>query len=202
MASLSRQRKQATPVQANGMGHAPALVQNKLEEFRPTLLSYDDIPEWHQDNDCIRYGYRPESDSVHACFASWLYIHNESINIFSHLVPAVLFLLAEGLVFYNVQASYPSVTIGDRLIFVFFLFTAAICLGMSATYHTVMNHSMRVSNLWLRLDLVGIIVLTLGDFVSGIYMVFYCEQMLQKIYWTMVCTALYTLHIEADKRYM
>lgn len=49
-----------------------------------------------------------------------------------------------------------------------------------------MNHSMRVSDLWLRLDFVGIIILTLGDFVSGIYMVFYCEPTLQKVYWTMV----------------
>ena len=58
---------------------------------------------------------------------------------------------------------------------------------MSATYHTLMNYSMRVSDLWLRLDFVGIIALTLGVFVSGIYMVFYCESTLKKMYWAMVC---------------
>lgn len=46
------------------------------------LLSYDEIPEWHQDNDHILHGYRPESGPVKACFASWLYHHNETVNIF------------------------------------------------------------------------------------------------------------------------
>jgi len=50
----------------------------------------------------------------------------------------------------------------------------------------LMNHSQQVSLLWLRLDFVGIVVLTLGDFVSGIYLVFYCEFTLQKLYWSMV----------------
>jgi adiponectin receptor len=62
-----------------------------------------------------------------------------------------------------------------------------------------MNHSIHVSNLWLRLDFVGIIVLTLGDFVSGIYMVFYCEPTLQKIYWTMVLILSFVETINANK---
>ena len=153
---------------------------------RQVLLSYHEIPEWHQDNDYILHGYRPETNSTYACFASWLYLHNETVNIYTHLLPAVLFLVAEGFIYHYFQASYPEATIGDRLIFAFFLLTAATCLGMSATYHTLMNHSVEVSNLWHRLDFVGIVVLTLGDFVSGIYMVFYCEPTLQRIYWTMV----------------
>lgn len=35
-----------------------------------------------------------------------------------------------------------------------------------------MNHSHEVEQLWLRLDLVGIVDLTLGDFVPGIHMVY------------------------------
>ena len=164
----------------------PTPSESKFGLSRLILLSYDEIPEWHQDNDYIRHGYRPVSNSTHACFASWFYLHNETINIFSHLLPGLFFLLAEALIYRYFQLNYPEATIGDRLIFAFFLLTAATCLGMSATYHTLMNHSMRVSELWLRLDFVGIIVLTLGDFVSGIYMVFYCEPTLQKINWAMV----------------
>lgn len=182
---MAHLRKQVAS-QAPEMEELPTPSQRKFKGNRPTLLPYDEIPEWHQDNDFICHGYRPESNSTRACFASWLYVHNETVNIYSHLLPAILFLTAEGLVYYYFQASYPDATTGDRLIFAFFLLTAATCLGMSATYHTLMNHSMHVSNLWLRLDFVGIIVLTLGDFVSGIYMVFYCEPMLQKIYWSMV----------------
>ncbi|KUJ14220.1 hemolysin-III family protein [Mollisia scopiformis] len=183
MESLSRQRKQPTPVQ---MEVVP--LTSNFESTHPALLSYDEIPEWYQDNDFIRHGYRPESNSVRACFASWLYMHNETVNIHSHFIPGILFLAAEVGIHQYLQTKYPKATIGDRLIFAFFLLTAVTCLGMSAAYHTLMNHSNHVSHLWLRLDFVGIAILTLGDFVSGIYMVFYCEPVLQRIYWIMIIT--------------
>ena len=49
-----------------------------------------------------------------------------------------------------------------------------------------MNRSAHTSDLWARIDYIGIIILMLGDFVSGIYMTFYCEPILQNTYWTMV----------------
>lgn len=49
-----------------------------------------------------------------------------------------------------------------------------------------MNHSAHFSDLWGRIDYTGIIILILGDFVSGIYVGFYCEPILQNTYWTMV----------------
>ncbi|KAJ0426807.1 hypothetical protein BJY00DRAFT_271015 [Aspergillus carlsbadensis] len=54
------------------------------------------MPEWFQreSNQWIHQGYRPISGSAHASFYSWLYIH-EIVNIYSHLIPAVLFLLGE-----------------------------------------------------------------------------------------------------------
>lgn len=152
----------------------------------PTLLSYDEIPEWYQDNIFIHQGYRPESKSTHACLSSWLYMHNETVNIYSHLIPGIICLAGEGAIYQYFHAKYPAATVVDHLIFAFFLLTAATCLGFSAMYHTLLNHSAHVSHLWLQLDLVGIIVLTLGDFVSGIYVVFYCKPTLQKVYWAMV----------------
>jgi hypothetical protein len=152
----------------------------------PKLLSYDEIPQWYQDNDYIRHGYRPESRSAKACFASWLYLHNETVNIYTHLVPAMIFLMAEIWVFASFKNIYPQAKPLEPFIFAFFLFAAFLCLGTSATYHTLINHSENVSHLWLHCDFVGIVILTLGDFVSGIYMGFYCEPTLQKVYWTMV----------------
>ncbi len=169
------------------------------EKIRPALLSYDEIPEWYQDNAFIRHGYRPESNSARACFTSWIYLHNESVNIYSHLLPAVLFLVAEGLIAHYFQVRYPDASIGDRLVFAFFLLTATTCLGMSATFHTLLNHSIGVSHLWLRLDFVGIIVLTLGKFVSGIYMIFYCEPVLRWIYWAMARIVACYLGLESLK---
>lgn len=156
------------------------------QSLTAVLLSYDEIPGWHQDNDFILHGYRPESRSAKACLASWLYLHNETVNIFSHLIPALVFLTAEAWIFSFFKAHYPQAKSVEQFIFAFFLLTAFVCFGLSATYHTMMNHSAKVSNLWLRIDFVGIVVLILGDFISGVYVGFYCEPTLQKVYWAMV----------------
>lgn len=153
---------------------------------RKALLTFDELPEWHQDNVFIRTGYRAISGSSRLSFASWLYLHNESVNIYSHLIPAIAFLLGECYIHVYLSRTYTDVTVTDYLIFSFFLLTAVVCLGLSATYHTLLNHSHKFEQIWLRLDLVGIVVLTLGDFVSGIYMVFWCEPLERKIYWSMV----------------
>ncbi|OIW23008.1 mPR-like GPCR protein [Coniochaeta ligniaria NRRL 30616] len=155
---------------------------------RPKLLSFDELPEWYQDNHFIREGYRPVSGSARVSFHSWLYLHNESMNVYTHLVPAIGFFLGLWYVLQYLHGKYPNVTGSDDIIFVVFLLTATACLGLSATYHTLINHSVEVETIWLRLDFVGIVLLTLGDFVSGIYLVFWCDPTQQKVYWAMICS--------------
>lgn len=184
--SLLRQRKPSPPVDVVVVGRPGTPLKTMIGENESNLLSYDDLPEWYQDNAFILHGYRPVTNSSRTSFASLLYLHNETVNIYSHLLPAILFLAAEGGMYQYLHVRYPNATAVDHVVFAFFLFTAVVCLGFSATYHTVLNHSAHIANIWLRLDFVGIVVLTLGDFVSGILMVFYCEPLLQKIYWAMV----------------
>jgi adiponectin receptor len=184
---MSRQRKQHSSVQTELVDEAPVTpLPEKFEYYRPKLLSFDELAEWQKDSPFILRGYRPESNSAHACFASWLYLHNETVNIYSHLLPGILFLAGEAMIYQYFEASYPMATIPDRLIFAFFLLTAVTCFCLSAMFHTFLSHSPLVSHIWLQLDFVGIIVLTFGDFVSGIYVGFYCEPGLQKVYFTMV----------------
>jgi adiponectin receptor len=151
-----------------------------------TLISFKELPKWHQDNKSIFHGYRPISGSAQISFRSWSYIHNESVNIYSHLIPAIVFLLGGWYVQEYLTSRYSNISGADIFIFTFFLLSAVVCLGLSTTYHTLMNHSSEVEQLLLRFDLVGIVLLTLGDFVSGIYMVFWCEPLQRKIYWFMV----------------
>lgn len=199
MASLSRQRKQYASAQTE-VAEEPAVtpLTEKIEYFRPTLLSYDELPAWQKDSPFIIHGYRPESNSAHACFASWLYLHNETINIYTHLLPGIVFLASEVMIYQYFEASYPMATVSDRLIFAFFLLTAVLCLGLSAMFHTFLSHSPHVSHIWLQLDFVGIIVLILGDFVSAIYVGFYCEPGLQRIYWAMVHVTTLYRHVQAN----
>ncbi|KAI1396795.1 mPR-like GPCR protein [Hypoxylon fuscum] len=148
-----------------------------------TLLSYDEIPDWYQDNPYVRRGYRAVSQSTRACFGSWGYVHNETINIYTHLVPAIA-LLVSGLAYVLTQLRHHDG--GDAGVVAALLLSAVACLSLSSAYHTLMCHSREVEALWLRLDFVGIILLILGSFVSGIYVGFWCETLERTVYWSMI----------------
>lgn len=189
MASLMRQRRATIDVDINAASKKVSTWHSKVFAKPPTLLNHDQVPAYCQDNPYILSGYRPISNSFSACWSSWLYLHNESLNIYTHLIPAVAFLATEAVMVTYLDSFYPDASAKDHLVFGFFLATSVTCMIASATYHTVMSHSHEVENLFLRFDFVGIVVQILGNFVSGVYMGFYCEPQLQKLYWTMVSCA-------------
>jgi adiponectin receptor len=59
---------------------------------------------------------------------------------------------------------------------------------MSATYHTISNHSSAVAKFGNRLDYIGIVLLIWGSFVPCIYYGFSSEPQLVRLYWTMITT--------------
>ena len=158
------------------------------EAGRQALLSFDEMPEWfqHDNNRWILHGYRPISGSVRASFGSWWYLHNETVNIYSHLIPAVVFLLGEWYILQYLAGKYSRVTSTDFVAFSFFMLTATICYAFSALYHTFMNHSCTVDHFYHRLDMLGIGIFIVGDIVLGVYLIFWCETTLRNIYWSMV----------------
>ena len=87
----SAEERKKLPVTGSGYTHE-RFLRNK---YKPVLLSFDELPEWHQDNEYIWHGYRPISGSAQVSFSSWSYLHNESVNIYSHLIPGITFLLGE-----------------------------------------------------------------------------------------------------------
>ncbi|KAJ5254262.1 hypothetical protein N7524_011442 [Penicillium chrysogenum] len=139
-------------------------------------------------NPYIRTGYRPVTPSISRCLSSLVYLHNETVNVFSHLVPATIAFLGNGLLYGYFSTSFPDVTWTDRLVFHIYLTTSVLCFGISSAYHTFLCHSAHFTDLWGRLDYVAIVFQILGSFVSGIYIGFYCEPHLQKLYWSMIGT--------------
>lgn len=184
MTSASRLRRSSPQPPLVSIGEGNGTLSSQFLDN--SLLSFDEMPEWLQDNNAIRYGYRRISGSVKISFRSWSYIHNELVNIYSHLIPVLVFLLSERHIIDYLTSKYPRITSADIFIFNFFLLAAIVCLGLSTTYHTLTNHSSEVKQLLLRFDLVGIVFLALGDFISGIYMIFWCEPWQCIIYWSMV----------------
>lgn len=80
-----------------------------------------------------------------ACLGSLLTLHNQTINIWTHLLGAVFFLSrclrAEG-----------------DLSITLFRFSSVACLGLSASYHTFAPISKEMNKLLLRMDYLGIVI--------------------------------------------
>lgn len=158
------------------------IPDNQPPPSDPFLLRWNELHSWQKDNQYILAHYRPASNSCLRSFQSLFYLHNESVNIHSHLLGAsIFFFLSFTIYVFEVH----SVSASDICAFGCFFSGALICLGVSAVYHTVSNHSPKVNRLVNQLDYVGIIALITGSFVPSIYYGFYCDQVLQRVYWGM-----------------
>ncbi|KAH8662978.1 hemolysin-III related-domain-containing protein [Tricladium varicosporioides] len=177
--------RQRRPSTSEAIVDAAKRVEKKIENALTVL--WDDLPSWQQDNHYIHSGYRPASGSFKKSFRSLGYLHNESVNIYSHLIGALIFSTI-GLILYTVIAPrYESAAVSDIIVFGCFFLGAALCLGMSATYHAISNHSPMVAKFGNKLDYVGIVFLITGSFIPSIFYGFYCQQHLQELYWAMIC---------------
>lgn len=70
-----------------------------------------------------------------------------------------------------------------------FYLSAECCLVLSTTFHLRGFRSCAAAQTWLFVDLFGIVVLTAGTFISGIYYAFLCDQSLQILHWSIVSTS-------------
>ncbi|KAL7961349.1 mPR-like GPCR protein [Trichoderma compactum] len=138
------------------------------------LLTAGEVPSW--------YAHKL------FCFESLWYLHNETLNIYTHLVPAGIAVVGNYGLHLYFGSHYPNASWKDQLVFHIYLSTSIICYGISSLYHMLLCHSEMWSGLWARLDYSAIVFQILGSFISGIYIGFYCEPNLQRLYWTMVCS--------------
>lgn len=73
------------------------------------ILHWDDLPTWMQTDPYIRRGYRRQLDSLSACFWSLFYLHNDFVNTWSHLLPALCYLSALTCVEWELFSYHPQV---------------------------------------------------------------------------------------------
>jgi adiponectin receptor len=166
----------------------PATALEQPVEAIRKLLHWDDLPHWQRDNHHIHRGYRPASSSYFVSFQSLGYIHNETVNIYTHLLPCLLSLPLGYWLYRELRPRYETASHSDVIAFACFFLGAAFCLGMSATYHTISNHSPTVSRIGNALDYIGIVGLITGSFIPSVYYGFYCAPAFQRLYWGMIIT--------------
>ncbi|KAF1812790.1 HlyIII-domain-containing protein [Eremomyces bilateralis CBS 781.70] len=154
---------------------------------RLTVL-WNDLEHWQQDNHYIRSGYRPASNSVRKSARSLAYIHNETVNIYSHLLGSIAAIVGSAFLYRELAARYETASREDVFVFGCFFLGAAMCLTLSAWFHTVANHSPNVHQFSNKLDYLGIVFLIWGSFIPSIYYGFREHPRLIKTYWVMITT--------------
>lgn len=149
----------------------------------PRLLKWKDLPHWQQDNHYILTHYRAASYSFLGSLPSLLYLHNEFVNIHTHLWGALYFLY--GALARNFKGP-TSLQSSDYLAFLSFFAGVLVCLSISSIYHLFSNHSPRINRIGNQLDYVGIVALITGSFLPSVYYGFRCNPSLRDTYWSMI----------------
>ncbi|KAI4729535.1 HlyIII-domain-containing protein [Aureobasidium sp. EXF-10728] len=176
-----------TSIQEQNEGEENDIVTKAERKISHALtVLWSDLPSWQQDNHYIKSGYRPASNSFYRSFSSLSYIHNETVNIYTHLLGAVASLVCSIYLHSLIKPRYDRASLEDVVVFGCFFGGAIACLGMSATYHTISNHSPKVNKIGNQLDYVGIVCLIWGSFVPSIFYGFAREPGYIAVYWSMI----------------
>ncbi|KAK0725143.1 hemolysin-III related-domain-containing protein [Lasiosphaeris hirsuta] len=164
---------------------------------------------WHdlQGNHYVETGYRsvsrdpysrPVAASIQHCLHSLTYLHNETVNIFSHTFGAIVFLALPAYVFnVEIPPRYAIATPADMVVCSVYFIGVGICFLFSAIFHTLVCHSPDIFSFGLKLDFQGVILLMWGANIPLIYYGFICDPGLQLVYWSLtsflaLCCSIFT----------
>jgi adiponectin receptor len=115
----------------------------------------------HDDNIYLITGYRkmPIMNWLR-CIQSAFTLHNDTVNIWTHLIPGLYFLYLA----YDAHEQMLSwhAPFQDRVVYVFFALCCAVTMLVSSVYHIFRPHSEGVYHYCLMCDLRGIILLLCG----------------------------------------
>lgn len=143
------------------------VVASSTNAFR-RICPYDELPDWMKIDLYIRRGYRLPTNSFFDCLLSLCYPHNEFVNMWSHLLPAIFLVLLLGLDLW-VFGEDLKVPIMDKYVFQFYICCTVCCLLLSAFYHCINSHSEQISRRFLKCDYFGIELSIIATNVSSAY---------------------------------
>lgn len=151
--------------------------------MRWSACSFNQLPNWMQDNEYLRNGYRPPLGCFRACFWSIFRQHTETVNIWTHLLACMFFL---GLLFFDVLFFWSqNLSWADIIARSIFHLGAILCLGFSSAYHLFSCHSHKVAKIFSKLDYAGIALLITGSFIAWLQEAFYCSVHYKLLYFSL-----------------
>jgi adiponectin receptor len=98
--------------------------------------------------------------SLSKCVRSIFTLHNDLLNIWTHLLPGIYFLYLA--LSFDSEMSKLAINLEDRIVFTGYLACATITMLLSAGYHTFRAHSDSAYHFCLACDLRGIVLLVSG----------------------------------------
>ncbi|KAG1138169.1 hypothetical protein G6F37_010862 [Rhizopus arrhizus] len=136
------------------------------------LLLIEELPKDRRENQYVLSGYR-FYQSKHDCLKSLFKLHNETMNIWSHLLGFVFFSFLSIHLF---KRKFPEASQPDLLIFTAFCLASLLCLLCSSIYHTFICHSAHhVKSFTATLDYIGITFLITASISIIVHFGFYCD---------------------------
>ena len=114
-------------------------------------------------NPYVISGYRKPCNCYHQCFESIFSEHNETINIWTHLLGIIIFLY-----YYFYILTYKNLDKIDKIVVTIYFITILLLLFFSTLYHTMISHSVKVADTCQCIDwfFVCVTILVYSFFVS------------------------------------
>ena len=139
------------------------------------VVCFEDVPQWLQHNDYLRSFHRPVLPSLELCFWSIFRLHNQTTNIWSHLLGALLF----NFLFMNNFPEYLTKT-EDRFVFGLVYFGVILSFYGSTVFHTFLCHSERTASIVAKIDYYGVSLHIFTNIIGLTYFVYYCQTLKMK----------------------
>ncbi|PSK55978.1 hypothetical protein B9Z65_4856 [Elsinoe australis] len=137
---------------------------------KPKLLDYSHLPPWRLDNSHILSSYRPQTFSHLSSLPSLFYLHNESCNIWSHLLGLIFFLIfGTVFLFSTLPSQYPTHSPSDFYAFLCFFSGISVCLLASTLFHLFHDVGPAEAKVWNGIDYAGIVACIWGSFVAALH---------------------------------
>lgn len=132
----------------------------------------NNVPAWAKKG-CIYSGYRKHTELAE-CFRSIVMLHNETINIWTHLSGFLLYL---NVIYVNYRTSRKKEVLIDV-----YIISSMFTLATSTVYHLTTASTEKIHNFMLKLDLLTIILQISVCLVTVIHLWFWCYPTISSIY--------------------
>jgi len=142
-------------------------------------LNLDNMPPWMNSNEYILTGYRPISRSCCYYTKSIFKLHNETINIWTHMLGAFTFI---GILSYLNSDKNLGLYTGQAIIMNLYVISCILTYLFSGIMHTYYPINEKYCKRLQSLDYVGIGLQIFTTMQVFIYYCFYCQSQLQLIY--------------------